>query len=223
MVNFDQSFANYLVYVSAFNGKIWTNHTEVGYLAKFTVIDSLLELPQVAPFFEESLVATINLTTSAFSNETIKYQLPNVLDFNIRDTQVVSVKKLENFIVFVQSTKTFLFDQSKLTKDDIGSFSFDFWLVDNKQKKNRYELEVKIEEPFIPKYDFGNLTGNWTPEYKDPYTNCSASIDSINRYGKIKIKFFEFKNVTGEEPAEEQEEKVRKLLGAGNFNRFSEI
>jgi len=73
MVNFNEPYANYLIYVSAYNGKIWSNYTEVGYLAKFTLISDEVELPPVAPFFGSLLLETINLTTSAFSNETVEY------------------------------------------------------------------------------------------------------------------------------------------------------
>ena len=37
--NFSTPYANYMVYVSAYNGAVWSDHSEVGYLAKITFIN----------------------------------------------------------------------------------------------------------------------------------------------------------------------------------------
>lgn len=58
-----------------------------------------------------------------------------------------------------------------------------------------------------------------TAEGKNPYTNCSAQIVSISRFGDLKIKFYEFPNAT-QDPSKSSN---RMLIGAGNFNRFQEV
>lgn len=82
-----------------------------------------------------------------------------------------------------------------------GKYEIEFKIEDNLKAKTTSTFEIDIQKGFVPVYDDDKDEEEdegfkFEVEEKNPYTNCSAKIVSIGRFGELKIGFFKFPNTT---------------------------
>ena len=103
----------------------------------------VLELAPYTPIFFSDLPKLVTLKRNDPADELV---LPKITDLNQEDTHKISVKNLLPFMTFDSSSGTLVFDQEKITPEEVGSHELLITIEDSTNLASEYTLKIEIED-----------------------------------------------------------------------------
>lgn len=150
MINFAFSYRNYLIYVEAYNSKLWGGANET-YLIDSS-LTSEYAIPNMPPFFDSDIQnISLDLSLAAYPNGTVEvsddrqlaYPLPDTFDAT-NDSVTLTIENQPD-VPFVQlSNGSIIVDSSLLGVEDVGTHQIMLLLTDSQGGSREYSLYITI-------------------------------------------------------------------------------